>query len=251
MAEQCRRDIRNPWARGSLAGVSAAILAGGLGTRLRPVVADRPKVLAEVGGRPFVAYLLDQLSQAGIDSAILCTGYLGEQVEATFGARYGSLRLTYSRERSPRGTAGALRLALPLFESPSVLVLNGDSYCEADLPAFWSWHGAREAKATILLRHMPDTARYGRVAVDADGRVLGFSEKGAQAGPGWINAGAYLLARRLISTIPAAGAVSLEREMFPAWIGHGLYGCRGDGVVLDIGTPEAYTGASAWRPGSR
>ena len=94
--------------------ITAAILAGGLGTRLRPVLADRPKVLAEINGRPFLACLLDQLANAGCRSVILCTGYLGEQIYSAFGESYGSLlRLGYSREERPLGTAGALRLALP------------------------------------------------------------------------------------------------------------------------------------------
>ena len=234
-----------------LAGVTAAILAGGLGTRLRSVVADGPKVLAEVRGRPFLAYLLRQLVATGVRYVVLCTGYLGEQVQATFGDSYGPLRLVYSQESSPLGTAGAIRLALPLFKpglneaniSDSVLVMNGDSFCEANLRAFWAWHCARGADATLLLTHVPDTKRYGRVLVDDDGFVLNFDEKGHKGGPGWINAGIYLLNHRLLLTIPASGAVSLEREMFPDWIGRGLYGYRSQGRFLDIGTPESYAEA--------
>ncbi len=239
-----------------LASVTAAILAGGLGARLHSVVADRPKVLAEIRGRPFLAYLLDQLVAASVRTVVLCIGYLGEQVEAVFGDTYGDLRLVYSQESSPLGTAGALRLALPLFKpglspglerseaeanvSNSVLVMNGDSFCQVNLRAFWAWHCAQGAVATLLLARMPDTKRYGRVHEDADGRVLSFSEKDDKGGPGWINAGIYLLNRRLLLTIPASGAVSLEQEMFPAWIGRGLYGYRSEGRFLDIGTPEAY-----------
>ena len=223
-----------------LASVTAAILAGGLGTRLRSVVADRPKVLAEIRGRPFLAHLLDQLAAAGVRYVVLCTGYLGEQVQSLFGDSYGNLRLVYSQELSPLGTAGALRLALPLLKSDSVLVMNGDSFCEADLRTFWAWHCARGADATLLLTQMPKTKRYGRVHVDAEGVVLSFDEKGDKRGTGWINAGIYLLNHRLLLTIPANRAVSLEREMFPAWIGRGLYGYRSEGRFLDIGTPKAY-----------
>lgn len=230
-----------------LAGVTVAILAGGLGTRLRSVVADQPKVLAEVRGRPFLAYLLHQLAAAGFRYIVLCTGYLGEQVRAAFGDAYGSLRLVYSQESSPLGTAGAIRLALPLFKPglseanvpDSVLVMNGDSFCEANLRDFWTWHCARSADATLLLTHVPNTKRYGRVLVDDDGCVLSFDEKGNKGGPGWINAGIYLLNHRLLLTIPKSGDVSLEREVFPAWIGR-LYGYRNEGRFLDIGTPESY-----------
>ena len=231
-----------------LASVTAAILAGGLGTRLRSAVADRPKVLAEIRGRPFLVYLLDQLVAAGVKYAVLCIGYLGERVQAEFGDAYGRLRLVYSQESSPLGTAGALRLALPLFKpglseanvSDSVLVMNGDSICQANLRAFWAWHYARGADATLLLTRMPDTRRYGRVQVDENGLVLRFDEKNRSGGPGWINAGIYLINRRLLLTIPASRAVSLEQEMFPVWIGRGLYGYKSKGRFLDIGTPEAY-----------
>ena len=222
-----------------LGGVTALVLAGGLGTRLRPVVADRPKALVEVNGRPFITFLLDQLAAAGLRRAILCTGYLGEQVRASLGERYAGLALGYSHEPQPLGTAGALRLALPQTDSAQVLVLNGDSYCQVDLPAFWAWHHTRPAAASLLLTQVPDTRRYGRVERDAHDAVTGFVEKSAAAGPGWISAGLYLLARQLLTEIPAGRAVSIEREVFPAWVGRGLYGCPLGGRFLDFGTPEA------------
>jgi NDP-sugar pyrophosphorylase family protein len=224
-----------------LANGIAVILAGGLGTRLRPIIADRPKVLAEVQGHPFLASLLDQVAAAEIKTVVLCTGYLGEQVRETFGNTYKNLHLVYSQESSPLGTAGALRFAFPLFASDTVLVMNGDSFCEADLNAFWSWHCVRGAEATILLTEVADTRRYGRVQVDMEGRVLGFEEKGDANGPGWVNAGIYLFKRCMLETIPVDKVISLEREVFPAWIGGGLYGYRSEGRFLDIGTPESYT----------
>ena len=228
---------------GSLAGVTAAILAGGLGTRLRSVMADRPKVLADVLGRPFLAYPLDHLQAAGVRRVVLCTGYKGEQVQAAFGDAYGSLFLAYSHETSPLGTGGALRAALPLFDSDPVLVLNGDSFCETDLRVFWNWHCAREAEATLLLTKVSDTTRYGQVVVDAHDHILRFDEKAPGTGPGWINAGIYLIRRTLAQTIPTSRAVSLERETFPAWIGHALCAHRSEGRFLDIGTPETYATA--------
>ncbi len=223
-----------------LSSVTAVILAGGLGTRLRSMVTDRPKVLAEIRGRPFLSYLLDQLNGGGITYVVLCTGYLGEQLQGMFGDSYGSLRLVYSQELSPLGTAGALRLAQPLFKSDPVLVMNGDSFCQTNLRAFWAWHRVHGANATLLLNEVLDTRRYGRVQVDACGMVLAFDEKGRKSGQGWINAGIYLINHSLLLTIPASGTVSLEREIFPAWIGRGLYGYRGEGRFLDIGTPEDY-----------
>ena len=223
-----------------LSEITTVILAGGLGTRLRSVVADRPKALANIRGRPFLSYLLDQLINHDIKDVVLCTRYLGEQVRSTFGDSYGKLRLAYSRELSPLGTAGALRLALPLLHSESVLVMNGDSFCDVDLGAFFSWHHTQMANGSLVLVRRPDTTRSGRVEVDVEGRITRFEEKGGRAGPGWINAGIYLLTQRLLRTIPITGAASLEQELFPGWINDGLYGYQSGGRFLDIGTPEAY-----------
>jgi NDP-sugar pyrophosphorylase family protein len=234
--------VNETWSTpGSLADVPAVILAGGLGTRLRSVVADRPKVLAPIGGRPLLTYLFDQLIAAGIREAVLATGYRGEQIEAALGTAYGPLRLRYSPEPSPLGTGGALRLAWPLLAGPSALVMNGDSYCQADLAALRAWHCERRAAATLLLAQVPQAGRFGRVDIDALGRVVAFKEKSGGNEPGWINAGIYLVEREFLSSIPADRVVSLEKDVFPAWIGRGLLGypcagCR----FLDIGVPESY-----------
>lgn len=229
-----------------LTAVTAAILAGGLGSRLRPVVSDRPKALANIGERPFLTYLFDQLVVAGAKDVVVCTGYLGDQIRMIFGESYGPLRLNYSRESTPLGTAGALRLALPLFNFDSVLVMNGDSYCDANLGEFWLWHGARHARVSLLLSRVLDTERFGQVQVDRDGKVTDFREKGTGQGLGWINAGIYLLSRDLLAEIPANRTVSLEREVFPNWIGRGLYGFQSEARFMDIGTPEAYASAQSF-----
>jgi len=237
---------QGPEAVPDLRDVTAAILAGGLGSRLRPVVADRPKVLADIRGRPFLTYLLDQLVAAGSRDVVLCTGYLGDQIRVALGESYGSLRLAYSQESIPLGTAGALKLALPLFKSNSVMVMNGDSYCEANLKKFCLWHWTRRANATLLLTEISNTERFGRVQAGSDGTVTDFAEKGSGNGPGWINAGIYLLKLDLLREIPANRAVSLEREVFPGCIGRGLYGFRSEGRFLDIGTPDDYASAESF-----
>jgi len=222
---------------------TAVILAGGLGARLRSVVTDRPKVLAPVQGKPFIAYILDQLAKAGIKDVILCTGYLGEQVKATLGSTYGSLRLVYSQEKELLGTGGAVRLALPLIKTDPLLVMNGDSYCEADLQAFYRQHQTTQADASLLLAPLPDTRRYGRVEVEENGCILRFMEKGQSTSAGWINAGIYLLSRLFLQAIPAGQAISLEKDVFPDWIGRGLFGFPSSGSggrFLDIGIPEDY-----------
>jgi NDP-sugar pyrophosphorylase family protein len=221
----------------------AVILAGGLGTRLRAVVADRPKVLAEVDGRPFITYLLDQVASAGCHEVVLCTGYLGEQIEAAIGPTYRGLEVTYSREAQPLGTGGALRLAVERLDAPEMLVLNGDSFCAASLAPFAEWHTARGSQASLLLAWVPDASRYGTVVLDASCRIQRFEEKRAANGPGWINAGVYLLKRDLLASLPADAVVSLEREVFPRWC---LYGFRVEAPFIDIGVPAEYARALAF-----
>ena len=229
--------------------VSAAILAGGLGTRLRRIVPDRPKALAPINGRPCLAYLLDQLADAGIGHVVLCVGYLAEQVRDVFGETYRRIRLSYSTEPRPLGTGGALRRAAPLFDSRDVLVMNGDSFFESSLEEFAAWHVSRPSTASLLLAQVPEATRYGTVRVDREGRVREFAEKSAGSVTGWVNAGIYLLNRETILTIPRKRPVSLEREVFPALVGHGLHACRGRGRFIDIGTPDSYARADAFFAG--
>ena len=239
---------------GRLADLTAVILAGGRGTRLRSVVPDRQKVVALVRGRPFLAFLLDQLGSWGLTRAVLCVGHRGEQVREVIGDTHGAIRLTYSQEPEPLGTAGAIRLALPHLDLPrgasdTLLALNGDSYCQADLEAFWQHHRETSADATLLLARVPDTARFGRVTLDPHGKVGGFEEKGAASGPGWINAGLYLLSHSFVAALPAGTPVSMEREVFPRSIGGAFYGFRGGTRFLDIGTPRSYEEAERFFAG--
>jgi D-glycero-alpha-D-manno-heptose 1-phosphate guanylyltransferase len=226
--------------------VSVAVLAGGLGTRLRSVVDGRPKVLAEVSGRPFLAYLLEHLARTGVKSTVLCTGYLGEQISDRFGGQYGSVEIIYSRESEPLGTGGSLRLALPHLNSDPVLVLNGDSFLAADLRAFWAWHHERGAEASMLLTWVADSARYGSVELNDHGQVTEFREKAATDGPNWVNSGVYLLSRSLIASLGENVNSSLEYDLFPQLIGRALYGRTTDARFLDIGTPEDYASATAF-----
>ncbi len=227
----------------SLAGLSVLILVGGMGTRLRSVVADRPKALAQINNRPFLSYLLDQLAAQGLRRAVLCTGFMAEQIQETFGNSHGPLQLAYSQELRPQGTAGAIRQALPLIESRLMLVMNGDSFCSANLEGFLAWHNSLGASASLYLVDVPDVSRYGQVRVDKAERIVCFEEKGQNTGQGWINAGIYLLSRSLTTMIPEGKAVSIEKEIFPRLIGSEFYGFQGQGDFIDIGTPESYARA--------
>ena len=223
--------------------MTVVILAGGLGTRLRPAVSNCAKVLAEVDGRPFIRFILDQLSALGVKAVVLCTGYKGLQLQETLGESQGELRIKYSREPSPLGTAGALRHALAHMGADPVLVLNGDSYCNGDIGEVFDWHCRKGAAASLMLVHQEDTSAYGLVETDLDGCVVAFREKSNDEQPGWINAGVYILPLEWIESIPTGRVVSLEKETFPAWISRGLYGFQSDGELIDIGTPERYAAA--------
>ena len=236
-----------------VSGTTAVILAGGLGTRLRSVVADRPKVLAEVDGVPFVFHLLAQLAAAGVKHVVLSTGYLGEQVRDTVGSSWGSLEVEYAQEPSPLGTGGAIRRTLPLVRSQALFVLNGDSYCDVDLASLWLWHHQRAAHGTLTLSRVDDARRYGTVETDAWGRVTRFAEKSPRRRAGTVNAGLYLLRRSLVASIPAGTACSLERDLLPGWLELGIYGFARSERFIDIGTPESLAGAAAFfrKPGRR
>jgi NDP-sugar pyrophosphorylase family protein len=223
-----------------LADTGAVLLAGGLGTRLRSVTGDRPKVLAPVLGRPYLLFVLDQLENAGLRDVLIATGYRSAEVEAAIGPRHGGMTLRYSAEPAPLGTAGALRFALPRLNCDQLLVLNGDSFVEADLAAFALLHRERRAAFSLLLAEVPEVGRYGKVATDATGRIVGFCEKGGASGAGTINAGVYLLKRDLVAALPDNRAISLEREVFPGLIGRDFYGFDLGRRFIDIGTPESY-----------
>lgn len=223
--------------------LKAVILCGGLGTRLSPVLKDRPKTLALVSGRPFLAYLLDQLADAGIRDVVLATGHFGDQVRDTFQDYYRGMRLSSSQETSPLGTGGALRAAAEGLEQ--ALVMNGDSWCDANLPEFIRTHFESGAENSIVVTAMDDCRRYGAVEVAGES-VVAFQEKRtgeARPVPGFINAGIYLLSRGLIESIPPGCAVSIEREIFPAWLDGRLRGWKCDGRFIDIGTPESLASA--------
>lgn len=229
----------DPWS-----DVTAVILAGGVGSRLKSVVSDRPKGLAEVNGRPFLAFLLDQLRNAGAAKVVFSTGYLAPQIEEAFGDEFRGMRIGYSRETTALGTGGGLRLAADSLASPILLVLNGDSSCEVDLTAFLTDALRHGRSPALVLSRQTDTSRFGRVELAPDGRIISFREKGESAGEGWINAGIYALPRDLVMAIPAGRPVSLEREVFPDWIGQGLRAFPAEGRFLDIGTPESYAAAA-------
>jgi mannose-1-phosphate guanylyltransferase len=232
--------------------IDALILVGGLGTRLRPAIGtDTPKPMADVAGRPFLAYLLAQLRRDGFGRVVLATGHGAEAVERYFGTGESpNQTITYSSEPAPLGTGGALRYARPRLHGDRVLVMNGDSFLEARLGDLVDAHArARRANpallASLCLARVDDPGRYGAVECDADGTIRRFREKSADAPAGLINAGIYVVERALIDGIPEGRPVSLEREVFPALADGRLHGVELTGSFVDIGIPEAYAALRA------
>lgn len=222
----------------------AIILAGGLGTRLRPVVRDAPKSMAHVAGRPFMEYLLAQLRSNGFDRAVICAGFMADALMSHFGDGRGwGVNLEYSVESEPRGTAGALKVAEPLLTGDSWLLMNGDSLFDISLQDLVDEHLSSPALVTIALAHVDGGDRYGRVACNADGLVTAFAEKTPSATPGLINSGLYIIERPLLDLIPADRPVSLEREVIPPLVGRDVRGRAFDGYFIDIGMPDDYARA--------
>jgi NDP-sugar pyrophosphorylase family protein len=220
------------------------VLCGGLGTRLRPAVADRPKALAAVGDRPFLALQLELLRARGARRFVLCVGHLADQIQETFGDGSAlGVRIDYSRDGAKLlGTGGALKRAADHF-APAAVVVNGDTYLDLDLARLVRMHEsarARGAVATLTLAHVPDASRFGAVELRAN-RIIGFREKDVPGG-GWVNAGAYVIERALLDRIPTDEVVSLERDVFPAALRDGLRlaAVAHEEPFADIGTPEDY-----------
>ncbi|HEY4717015.1 MAG TPA: nucleotidyltransferase family protein [bacterium] len=219
--------------------MKAVILAGGAGTRLRDIIADVPKPMAEVSGKPFLEYLVLQLLRNGISEVIISIGYKGDVIESYFGSgEKWNAKITYSMEDTPLGTGGGMKKAAPLIEDDSFLVMNGDSFLDLNIKEFSSYHKKKKAIATIGLASLDDTGRYGKVEINERNEVVSFVEKKAN-GQGLINGGVYLFNREIIDRIPD-GKVSLETEVLPALINHGLYGMVVNGYFIDIGLPQDY-----------
>jgi mannose-1-phosphate guanylyltransferase len=223
--------------------VQALVLAGGEGTRLRPLTLTTPKPVMPFAGRPFMTFMLDWLGRHGIDDVILSCGFMSDAVEGVLGDIHGGIRLRYVHEEEPLGTAGPLRLALDTgaLQDERLFVLNGDVLTDMDLTAEREQHEGTGARATLCLIAVDDTASYGVVPTAEGGEVEQFLEKSPGPAPtNRINAGAYLLERDVIEQVPAGRAVSIEREIFPELVGNGLYGYLAAGYWKDIGTPRRY-----------
>lgn len=222
--------------------MQALILCGGLGTRLREAVPDRPKSMAPIRGKPFLEILIRSLKAKGVDDFILATGHMSGQIEDYFenGACW-EVKIRYSREAEPLGTGGAVKLAEPFLQD-RFLVLNGDTWVEFDPAALEKRMDATGAPLVLALRVEENPDRYGAVDVDPHGKVRAFVEKGVKVGR-HINAGVYLVRKEGLALMSPGRAVSLEKEWMPRLIEEGIYGVEVQGQFIDIGIPADFNRA--------
>jgi NDP-sugar pyrophosphorylase family protein len=222
----------------------AAILAGGRGTRLHPLVQDRPKPMVELAGRPFLEYLILQLRRQGFRQLVVCSGYRASVISDYFGnGDRWDVEIAYSTEPLPLGTGGALRRAVGDLPDERWLVMNGDSFFDAPLDVLVAEHTGAGAAATLALARVQDSGRFGRVHVDGNGWVTQFIAQAmpnGAAGPSLINGGIYVVERSVIDAVPADTLVSLEHEVFSPLVGRGLRGVTFDRAFVDIGVPDDY-----------
>src|SRR5688500_14310614 len=224
--------------------MQALILAGGEGTRLRPLTSTVPKPVVPLVDRPFIAFMLDWLRSHGVDDVVMSCGHLAGGVRSVLGdgAAVG-IRLRYLEEPRPLGTGGALKFAEDLLDE-RFLMLNGDVLTDLDLTAQIAQHEATGASCTLALVAVEDPSNYGLVRMNSeDTTVLEFLEKPSAdtaVDVNTVSAGAYVLERSVLDLLPPNQPASIERDVFPRLVGEGLYGFVSDGYWLDIGTPERY-----------
>ena len=221
--------------------MEAVILAGGFGTRLRDVVPDLPKPMAPVAGKPFLEILLNSLKRKGFTRVILSLGYMADKVVAYFGDSHNDMQIVYEIEDTPLGTGGALKAALRHCHADHVFIFNGDTFLDLethDVEVKWQVSN----RPMIVARHVPDTARYGRLDTSG-GYVTGFIEKGL-TGPGLINAGCYVPPKNVFDEFVSDEAFSLEQDYLVDAVKNQPFEIFStQGHFIDIGIPEDYNRA--------
>jgi NDP-sugar pyrophosphorylase family protein len=229
--------------------VQAVILAGGFGTRLRPLTSTRPKPLIPFANEPFLLHTLRQLAAGGFTEVVLSTMYLPEAFDQLLPeARKAGVEVVLSSEDSPMGTSGAVKRLAHLLDG-TFLVLNGDVLVDVDFQRLVALHRERQAAATLALVRVPDPSAFGLVPVDTDDRVTAFLEKPGPDEDAWvtdlINAGVYVLEPSVLDHVPAGQPSSFERNLFPSLLASGapVFGYELHGYWRDLGTPIAYLAA--------
>ena len=224
--------------------MKALVLAGGFGTRLRPLSCTRPKMLFPVANQPLIDWTFRKLSEGGVDTAILAVNYMAEAIVRYLGPTKFDMGIIYSREERPLGTGGPIKRAGDLLKDEEIfLVLNGDVISDIDYRRIVEFHREKGGLATIALFRVPDPSRYGSVELDAKERIVRFVEKPepGKAPSNLVNAGIYVLDREVLDYIPSSRPASTEKEVFPKLAEEGkLFGFEARGLWVDIGIPEDY-----------
>jgi len=242
---------------GCLAPIDILVLAGGLGTRIRPVLGDVPKILAPIGDRPYLAHLVNWLRCFDARRVVLGLGHNASAVvEYLRKNPVSGLDVQVVIEPEALGTAGALRFARPRLRTDPVLVVNGDTLTNANLCSLLERHREARAVATMLCVEVDHPGRYGRVLLNERGHVKSFVEKDQKhQARGRINAGVYFISAGLLDDIARGGGVSLEKDVFQRLPAGSIAAMTGSFEFIDIGTPEslAFAGSnvSVFVAGSR
>ncbi|CAL1517636.1 nucleotidyltransferase family protein [Chitinophaga sp. MM2321] len=219
------------------------ILAGGLGTRLRSVVADKPKCMAPVGDHPFLYYLLHYLHKQGMQHAVLSLGYKSEQVISWCENTTLPLRVSFTVEPEPLGTGGGIMYALPALDGNEVFIINGDTYFDADLAVFHAFHEASKSPLSLALKPMQHFSRYGSIELGDNNVITAFKEK-QYCTAGLINGGIYLTTADYLKSLSLPEIFSFEKDVLEPQVATGkLYGFVSDTYFIDIGIPEDYEAA--------
>ncbi len=222
--------------------MQAVILAGGVGSRLRPITDTMPKPLCPIANESAMARVLKLLARHGCRDATVTLCYLPQQIMDTFGESAYGVTLHYVCEDKPCGTAGSVKLATPFLYEDDFLVISADVVCETDLSALLQYHKQKKALATLALTHQCEVGEYGVVVLQEDGQIDRFLEKPAraQACSDTVNSGIYCLNRSVLDRIPPSTAYDFGRDLFPSLLGHRLYGYVDDAPWCDVGSVESY-----------
>lgn len=216
----------------------AVILSGGLGSRLRPIVGEKPKGLAPIRGKPILGYLLDKLDSQGIHHVLLAVGYRAESIAEALGTRWGQVRIRYSVEPDPLGTGGALRLAASVIDPGPTFVLNGDTYLDLDFQRFGAACAGSGSPLGMALAEVGDATRY-HVVECRDHRVQTLAP--GRPGPGYVNSGTYWFAGPTLAELPDRPRFSLEDEFLSPYVrANDVYAYLATRNFVDVGTPADY-----------
>lgn len=222
----------------------AIILAGGFGTRLQTVVSDVPKPMAPVINEPFLNYVFDYLKHYHIEHVVLSTGYLADKISEYYKNEFQGIKISYTKEETPLGTGGGIRLAMEKCHTQHVLVLNGDSFFDVNLKQYFNQHISFHSDCSLALRKVDNAARYGTIKLE-DGFIKAFKEKDSIEKEGLINGGVYIIDRELfLNKTEALKPFSIEKDFFETRINElNLMGFEYEGYFIDIGIPEDYNKA--------